>query len=69
LGDAARVPGIGDRPSPTGPTRSIRPVVESATRPRPTCLRCGFAVTPKAWGCKNPCDNCGFVYPLGDCSD
>ena len=33
------------------------------------CLRCGAEVRPKPWGCKNPCDNCGFVYPLGDCSD
>jgi hydroxyacylglutathione hydrolase len=33
------------------------------------CLRCGEEVRPKPWGCKNPCPNCGFVYPLGDCSD
>jgi len=33
------------------------------------CLRCGAEVRSKAWGCKNPCGNCGFVYPLGDCSD
>jgi glyoxylase-like metal-dependent hydrolase (beta-lactamase superfamily II) len=33
------------------------------------CLRCGAEVRPKPWGCKNPCPNCGFVYPLGDCSD
>jgi len=33
------------------------------------CLRCGAAVKAKPWGCKNPCPNCGFVYPLGDCSD
>ncbi|HWO89791.1 MAG TPA: MBL fold metallo-hydrolase [Gemmatimonadales bacterium] len=33
------------------------------------CLRCGAEVHPKPWGCKNPCPNCGFVYPLGDCSD
>lgn len=35
----------------------------------PACLRCGHPVQPKPWGCKNPCSNCGFVYPLGDCSD
>jgi len=23
----------------------------------------------RALGCKNPCANCGTVYPLGDCSD
>jgi glyoxylase-like metal-dependent hydrolase (beta-lactamase superfamily II) len=33
------------------------------------CLKCGAEVRPKPWGCKNPCPNCGFVYPLGDCSD
>lgn len=43
-------------------------------RPRPagearTCNRCGFPVARRAMGCKNPCANCGTVYPLGDCSD
>jgi hydroxyacylglutathione hydrolase len=33
------------------------------------CLKCGAEVRKKPWGCKNPCPNCGFVYPLGDCSD
>lgn len=33
------------------------------------CLKCGFPVQGRPWGCKNPCPNCGFVYPLGDCSD
>ena len=33
------------------------------------CLKCGAEVRSKPWGCKNPCANCGFVYPLGDCSD
>jgi len=33
------------------------------------CLKCGAEVRPKPWGCKTPCPNCGFVYPLGDCSD
>jgi len=33
------------------------------------CLKCGAPVTPRPWGCKNPCPSCGFVYPLGDCSD
>jgi len=41
----------------------------AAAKPVPTCLRCGFPVLLKPWGCKNPCRNCGFVYPLGDCSD
>jgi len=39
---------------------------------RPTaqpCQRCGFLVPPKLMGCKNPCPNCGTVYPHGDCSD
>jgi len=33
------------------------------------CLRCGAEVRTKPWGCRNPCPNCGHVYPLGDCSD
>lgn len=33
------------------------------------CLKCGFPVKGRPWGCKNPCPNCGHVYPLGDCSD
>jgi predicted RNA-binding Zn-ribbon protein involved in translation (DUF1610 family) len=37
--------------------------------PRPRCNRCGFEVPARMWGCKNPCPNCGTVYPLGDCSD
>lgn len=37
--------------------------------PPPLCNRCGFAVVSRAFGCKNPCPNCGTVYPLGDCSD
>jgi len=36
---------------------------------RPTCQHCGFPVPSRAWGCKNPCPNCGALYPLGDCSD
>ncbi len=35
----------------------------------PVCNRCGFVVVVRPWGCKNPCQNCGTVYPLGDCSD
>ncbi len=35
----------------------------------PTCNRCGFEVPARLWGCKNPCPNCGTIYPLGDCSD
>jgi len=46
---------------------------EGRTDPRfdlePRCLRCGFPVVSSLPGCKNPCKNCGFVYPLGDCSD
>jgi hypothetical protein len=41
----------------------------AAPLPRLLCNRCGFEVRPRAWGCKNPCPNCGTVYPLGDCSD
>lgn len=35
----------------------------------PVCQRCNFPVPVRAMGCKNPCPNCGTVYPLGDCSD
>jgi hydroxyacylglutathione hydrolase len=40
-----------------------------AGTPHLACQRCGFQVPSRAWGCKNPCPNCGTVYPLGDCSD
>lgn len=50
---------------PTGETPPV-PVPDSDSR---VCLRCGFAVPARLMGCKNPCANCGFVYPLGDCSD
>lgn len=50
-------------------TASEAETAPPAKRHRPTCMRCGFEVRPRAWGCKNPCANCGFVYPLGDCSD
>ncbi len=43
--------------------------IEGAAAGAPVCNRCGFGVNPRAWGCKNPCANCGTVYPLGDCSD
>ena len=36
---------------------------------RRACNRCGFPVQVRPVGCKNPCGNCGTVYPLGDCSD
>jgi len=35
----------------------------------PRCLRCGFVVPDRPRGCKWPCPNCGYLYPLGDCSD
>src|SRR5437667_405526 len=54
-GSAARIP---SSPASTG-----------SPKPRPRCMRCGAEVQPKPWGCKNPCPNCGFLYPLGDCSD
>jgi hypothetical protein len=46
--------------------RPVRPVRPSAC---PPCNRCGFPVRPAPWGCKNPCGNCGTIYPHGDCSD
>ena len=50
-------------PTPSSPA----PIASG--KPQPTCLRCGAEVLPRPWGCKNPCPNCGFIYPLGDCSD
>jgi hypothetical protein len=44
-----------------------RPLPHAAAPP--TCLRCNFPVPVRAMGCKNPCPNCGTLYPLGDCSD
>ncbi len=43
--------------------------LSARTPDRLLCNRCGFPVRSKPWGCKNPCANCGTVYPLGDCSD
>lgn len=34
------------------------------------CLRCGLSVPDYPRGCKGAyCENCGYPYPLGDCSD
>lgn len=35
----------------------------------PHCVRCGFPVPDRPHGCRWPCENCGHLYPLGDCSD
>jgi predicted RNA-binding Zn-ribbon protein involved in translation (DUF1610 family) len=41
-----------------------------AARTAPRCQRCGFEIrSARPMGCKNPCPNCGTIYPLGDCSD
>lgn len=60
-----------DRPGPVpGGALRLEPVpAVPPSETRPACLRCGFPVSPRPWGCKNPCANCGTVYPLGDCSD
>ena len=44
-------------------------VLTVPTVPTPTCQRCSFPVPFRLSGCKNPCANCGTIYPLGDCSD
>jgi hypothetical protein len=51
--------------APTAPTVLTVPTVPTV----PTCLRCSFPVPSRLSGCKNPCANCGTIYPLGDCSD
>ncbi len=33
------------------------------------CVRCGYPVPELVMGCKDPCRNCRFLYPGGDCSD
>lgn len=34
------------------------------------CLRCGHPARDLPRGCKaSHCQNCGYRYPLGDCSD
>jgi hypothetical protein len=56
-----------DGPAPPRPA-PLRPFATAPTEGAP-CQRCGFPVPPKLMGCKNPCPNCGTVYPHGDCSD
>lgn len=46
----------------------VEPSNRRTAEPLP-CNRCGFPVRPIPWGCKNPCGNCGTIYPHGDCSD
>ena len=59
----------GGRRRPAGSSRlRLRPSAARRLTAR-RCNRCGFEVPVRAWGCKNPCPNCGTVYPLGDCSD
>lgn len=59
----------GPAPAPEGALRLEPAPVGPPSETGPACLRCGFPVNPRPWGCKNPCANCGTVYPLGDCSD
>jgi hypothetical protein len=33
------------------------------------CLVCDAPVSMAICGRKEPCPGCGFLYPLGDCSD
>ena len=56
--------GKGSRPA----SATVRPSDPARAEGAP-CQRCGFPVPPKLMGCKNPCPNCGTVYPHGDCSD
>jgi hypothetical protein len=35
----------------------------------PHCICCGARVPDRPLGCRWPCPACGFLYPLGDCSD
>jgi len=68
LPDATRVlPGHGPETT-IGEEKRSNPFVR-LTPGINACLKCGAEVRPKPWGCRNPCANCGFSYPLGDCSD
>jgi hypothetical protein len=40
-----------------------------AQEPVPACVCCGAPVPDRPLGCRWPCPACGFLYPLGDCSD
>lgn len=51
------------------PAAAVVPAVPDSIAATPACQRCGFPVVSRPWGCRNPCANCGTVYPLGDCSD
>lgn len=56
-----------EKPAPVD-RAPVRPSDRARAEGAP-CQRCGFLVPPKLMGCKNPCPNCGTVYPHGDCSD
>lgn len=62
--DTVVYPGHGPETT-IGTERRSNPFLTGMAR----CQRCGHEVQPKPWGCKNPCPNCGLIYPLGDCSD
>jgi len=47
--------------------RAARQQGESGSECR--CVRCGYPVAELVMGCKDPCRNCRFLYPGGDCSD
>ncbi len=67
--DTLIYPGHGPQTT-VGREREGNPFLVGLARPAgATCMRCGQPIRSKAWGCKNPCPNCGFVYPEGDCSD
>jgi predicted RNA-binding Zn-ribbon protein involved in translation (DUF1610 family) len=54
---------------PAAGAAGLREHGRGSSVPVPACQRCHFPVPARAMGCKNPCPNCGTVYPLGDCSD
>lgn len=67
----AEEPAVGGagRPDLPGPAGGPAPPPLGSAAPRLVCNRCHFPVASRAMGCKNPCPNCGTMYPLGDCSD
>lgn len=55
-------------PTPQAP-RGRRAVPPAAPASGPYCVQCGSPVPDRSLGCRWPCENCGFLYPQGDCSD
>jgi hypothetical protein len=64
----ADVVGASDGVEETDVANATESVANAPTLP--TCVNCGVSVDgPKVCGVRSPCLNCGYPYPVGDCSD